>query len=163
MKKQEVRLYNMIFPLWLMLWFPPLWIIVLPANFCIDLLVLWLAMKHAGLENRKALCKQAILKVWLMGFAMDFVGGLCMILWNILDVTSSEFLMAVNYNPFTHLGGFLWVSFCVALTGVLLYFVNKKFCLKKLDITEQQKHNIALAISVFTAPYLFYLPTAWFW
>lgn len=163
MKKQEVRLYNLIFPVWLLLWFPPLWIVAVPANFCIDLLVLWLAMKQAGLENRKELCKKAIVKVWLMGFAADFVGGLGMIFWNIVDVADADFLLAVNYDPFSRLDGFLWVTACVALTGVILYFANKKFCLKKLPITEAQRHQIALALAVFTAPYLFYLPTAWFW
>ncbi len=163
MKKKDVKLYNLLLPVWLILLFPQLWLVVLPANFLIDLLVLRLTMKHLHLENRKELCRQSIGKVWLMGFVSDFAGAFFMILWNILDVTGADFVNAVNFNPFERLDAFLWVTGCVVLTGVILYFVNRKFCLKNLPVTEAQRRSLALSLAVFTAPYLFYLPTAWFW
>ena len=37
MKNTDVRLYNVLFPVWLLWFFPVTWIVVLPANFVIDL------------------------------------------------------------------------------------------------------------------------------
>lgn len=163
MEKKDVRLYNLIFPLWLMVLFPPMWLIALPANFFIDLLVLRLTMKHLNVHDRKDMSKQVIVKSWLAGFASDFLGSILMFLWNLLAVGSADFVNAVNYNPFARLDAFLWVTVCVAVTGVVIYLFNKKLCLKNLPISDREKHKLALSMAVFTAPYLFYLPTAWFW
>ena len=163
MKHNHIRLYNLILPVWLILMIPQLWWLVLPANFLVDLTVLWLGLKHLGVENRKGLCRQAVWKVWIFGFLSDFVGAGLMLVWNIWDITGSDFLMAVNFNPFERLDAFLWVTACVAVTGLILYLVNRNYCLKKLPLTPEQRNSLALILSVFTAPWLFYLPTAWFW
>jgi len=36
MKKNQVKIYNLIFPIWLLWLIPATWIVVLPANFLID-------------------------------------------------------------------------------------------------------------------------------
>ena len=163
MKKKDLRLYNLILPVWLLLAMPQLWVVVLPANFFIDLGVLWLTMKHLGIENRRAVWGKTIRRVWIWGFLADFVGAGMMLVWNIWDVTDSGFLMSVNYNPFQRLDAFLWVTACVAVTGLILYLGNRRFCLKDLPVTPEQRNSLAWSLSVFTAPWLFYLPTAWFW
>jgi len=38
-KKKDIKLYNILFPLWMLLLFPQAWLIVLPGNFIIDSLV----------------------------------------------------------------------------------------------------------------------------
>ena len=43
--KREVRLYNVIFPVWLMFLFPQIWLIALPGNLVIDVLVLAVTLK----------------------------------------------------------------------------------------------------------------------
>ena len=172
MNKKTVKLYNLIFPLWMLMWFPQLWIITLPANFIIDLLVIWLSMKHLQVENIKEKAKKVILGVWLAGFAADFVGGFMMFLVNFVDTGNDtafgkwwyeNMTNAVIYNPFETIYVFLWTTMCVILSAVLIYFFNKKWCLKDAGLEEEQKKKVALSLAVFTAPYLFYLPTAWFW
>ena len=37
-RENEVKLYNVLFPFWMIMLFPQLWAIVLPGNFIIDLL-----------------------------------------------------------------------------------------------------------------------------
>lgn len=37
--KKEIRLYNVILPIWMLWIVPPLWLIILPANFIIDFTV----------------------------------------------------------------------------------------------------------------------------
>ena len=44
--KKDTTLYNVFFPIWLMMLFPPVIFAALPANFLIDLAVLWLTLKN---------------------------------------------------------------------------------------------------------------------
>lgn len=37
----------------------------------------------------------------------------------------------------------------------------RKFCLKKAVLSDTERHRLSLALAVFTAPYLFYFPSAW--
>ena len=73
--KRQLRLYNVLFPIWMLFLWPGVWLILLPGNFLIDSLVLLLAMTALGYAGRKAVWKSAILKVWGVGFAADLVGA----------------------------------------------------------------------------------------
>ena len=63
MKKKSIKLYNVIFPIWLLWLIPMTWVIVLPANFLIDLLVVVLTMKYLKVKEIKLNAKSVILKV----------------------------------------------------------------------------------------------------
>lgn len=166
--KRDEKLYNVLFPLWFLLLVPISWLIVIPANFVIDLLALLLAMKLLRMPDIGKNLKSAVLKSWLAGFAADLVGGGAMF----LSVLAGEFLPgpvrswvyhniteAVMVNPFSSVGGFLWTAVCVALAGGIIYLLNLKFCLKKTTLSLAQKRKLALAMALVTAPYLFFLPT----
>lgn len=166
--KRDEKLYNVLFPLWFLLLVPISWLIVIPANFVIDLLALLLAMKLLRMPDIWKNLKSAVLKSWLAGFAADLVGGGAMF----LSVLAGEFLPgpvrswvyhniteAVMVNPFSSVGGFLWTAVCVALAGGIIYLLNLKFCLKKTTLSLAQKRKLALAMALVTAPYLFFLPT----
>ena len=166
--KRDEKLYNVLFPLWFLLLVPISWLIVIPANFVIDLLALLLAMKLLRMPDIGKNLKSAVLKSWLAGFAADLVGGGAMF----LSVLAGEFLPdpvrswvyhniteAVMVNPFSSVGGFLWTAVCVALAGGIIYLLNLKFCLKKTSLDLAQKRKLALAMALVTAPYLFFLPT----
>lgn len=166
--KRDEKLYNVLFPLWFLLLVPISWLIVIPANFVIDLLALLLAMKLLRMPDIGKNLKSAVLKSWIAGFAADLVGGGAMF----LSVLAGEFLPgpvrswvyhniteAVMVNPFSSVGGFLWTAVCVALAGGIIYLLNLKFCLKKTTLSLAQKRKLALAMALVTAPYLFFLPT----
>ena len=76
MKRHTIRLYNLIFPIWIF-WMVPslLWLLLLPANFLWDSLVLLAAAGWLRLQGKKELWKRSIVKVWLIGFAADFAGA----------------------------------------------------------------------------------------
>ena len=167
--KRDEKLYNVLFPLWFLLLVPISWLIVIPANFVIDLLALLLAMKLLRMPDIGKNLKSAVLKSWLAGFAADLIGGGAMF----LSVLAGEFLPdpvrswvyhniteAVMINPFSSVGGFLWTAVCVALAGGIIYLLNLKFCLKKTSLDLAQKRKLALAMALVTAPYLFFVPTA---
>ena len=47
MEKREIRLYNMILPLWLLWIFPQVWLLILPGNLLIDTAVLLFGQDEA--------------------------------------------------------------------------------------------------------------------
>ena len=51
--KKDVTLYNVIFPFWMLLLIPQVWLIVLPGNFLIDSLVLIISMFALKMDNKK--------------------------------------------------------------------------------------------------------------
>ena len=171
MKKRGVTLYNLIFPIWLLWLIPMTWIVVLPANFIIDLLVVVITMKFLKVEEIKKNAKMIILRVYLFGFVADIIGTLVMFTANLISFSYEtpmgkwwyhNISNAVSYYPFETIYSFLWVTVSVIITGILIYFFNYKFALKKVALDNRIKKKIALSLAIFTAPYLFYLPTSWF-
>lgn len=168
---KEVKLYNMIFPIWLLWLIPTTWIVVLPANFLIDLVVVVLTLKFLHVSPIKEISKSIIVKVWVFGFIADFIGAAAMYMANTIyfDYNTSmgkwwheNISNAVSYNPFDSIYAVIWVTVSVVITACCIYFFNYKICLKKADLSNDLKKKLALSLSIFTAPYLFYLPTEWF-
>lgn len=170
MNQRNTTLYNVIFPIWLLWLMPQTWLAVLPLNFLIDGVVIWLAMRHFSVEDIKQNVKRAIFPVWGLGFLADFIGTALMFLPNLINPQNEgvrrwwydNMANAVSFNPFSSIVSFLYVTLCVALTGFCIYWLNKKIGLKRAVLDDGQRKRIALALAIFTAPYLFYLPTAWF-
>lgn len=172
MKKKGIQLYNVIFPIWLLWLIPTTWIVVLPANFLIDSAVLLLTMKHLKIENKMRKVKSVIARVWIAGFLADFIGTAVMFLACMIDFENDSAIgnwwydnisNAVSYNPFHSVFSVLWVTGCVLIASCFIYLFNYKVCLRRLDVEEKQKRKLALSMAVFTAPYLFYLPTNLFY
>jgi hypothetical protein len=170
--KSSVKLYNLIFPIWLLWLIPLTWFVVLPANFLVDTLVVILTMKALKMSNIKVYYKKVIWKVWGFGFLADFIGTIAMFVPNLIDFDYNGDLgrwwydnlsNPVSYHPYTSVYAVLWISLCVLLTAFLIYLFNYKISFRKLDMEDQYKQKIALSIAIFTAPYLFFLPTNWFY
>ena len=75
----EEKLYNVLFPFWMILLFPQLWAIVLPGNFIIDSVVFAVSMLCLRLENKKHWYKKCILKIFGLGMLADIIGSLYML------------------------------------------------------------------------------------
>ena len=172
MPNKTTKLYNVIFPIWMLWIFPLTWLVILPANFVIDLLVTALTMKVLKIDHIWATAKPVILKVWLFGFLADLIGTAVMLVATFLDEGTlgsaagkwwyQNISYPVNYNPFQSIYGFLWVTLCVVLAAFMIYLFNRKVSFKKAPLTDRQKRQLSLSLAVFTAPYLFYLPTMLF-
>lgn len=165
MKKD--KLYNVLFPIWLLWVIPVTWIVVLPGNFLIDLLVVVLTMKHLKIENIKQEAKKVILRVWIFGFIADFIGTVGMIIPEFIIFRNTpienwwyhNISNAVMYNPFNSIYSIIWVTVCLIIAVICIYLFNYKFCLNKSTLDEIQKKKVALSLAIFTAPYLFYFPS----
>lgn len=167
--KKEFKLYNVFFPIWFLYFYPAVWLITLPVNYLIDRLVTTLSLKHLKVENRKEIVKKTILKTWIFGFVADIIGGILMILPNVLQLDYNSKLYhwweenitsGIMLNPFKSPYSFLYVLGCVLVSSWFIYFFNKNFVFKKIDIDEEIKHKVSLYLAIFTAPIFFLLPSA---
>ena len=156
------KLYNVIFPIWFLIIFPTFWLFVIPANFLIDSLVFLISLKLLKIVNIKECYKKSILKIWIIGFIADIFGSAILIAISLLPTNGAlgDIVQAITWNPFSNIGGFLVVLFSVFLSGVMIYFLNLKFSLKKLDISQKLKIKIAIILAVVTAPYFFFYPSS---
>ncbi len=152
--KKQIRLYNMAFPIWLMFVWPTyLWLLIIPANFIIDSLVLYGSARHQQLPDRFGLWRKHIVPIWLIGFFSDFIGaGLVFLIYIIL----------ANYPGIPNLilfPGTTLVSIPgLILSGVLIYVLNRIFTFRNSDLEPAQIHKLCLHLAIFTAPYAFLIP-----
>ena len=162
--KKEVRLYNVLLPIWLLWILPQVWLLILPGNLLIDCLVLTVTLfvlKHPG---KWAVVKQLWWKFWLLGFLADFIGVLWMLL--ALSIVSNaeahswwyESLSYAMYNPFGHPIAFFWTLAGVALAGYCIYHFDKRVMKNCILLSDAEKHKVALSMAVITAPWLFFVP-----
>lgn len=161
--KRPVRLYNVLLPIWLLFLFPAVWLVVLPGNLIIDcavVLLTLLALKHT---DKKAVLRHAWWRVWLLGFAADFVGALfllpSMFALDFLPEPFNTWLTPVMYNPFTSWLSFVVTLIAVALSGVCIYFFDRRALRSCPTLDDRQRRIVALTLAIVTAPWLFFIPT----
>ena len=165
--KKEIRLYNVIFPIWLLWLVPQVWLIVLPGNLLIDMAVLLLALKVLKHRNKRAVVKQLWWKFWLFGFLADFIGVallLCAIPAG--EVASStlgldwlyDWIEPIMYNAFRSPLAFVWTLAAVGVAGYFIYRSDRRAMMRCGELNDAQRHKIALAMAVLTAPWLFFIP-----
>ena len=181
-QKQSVTLYNILFPIWLLVWIPsPLWLLLVPLNFVIDYFVLYKSLpddveRENGILNggqgninfsssvpRKAFCNTYAWKICAAGFAADFIGSL--FLFAAFMITSSHKLDSLRpishglgLNPFESFAAFLIVVCAILLAAYCIYRFDS-YLLKRAGLPEEQGRKSALWLAVATAPYLFLLPS----
>lgn len=158
----KTKLYNVILPIWLLLLFPQVWLIVIPGNLIVDCLVLLVTLVVLKHQNKKAVLKQCWWKFWLLGFAADAVGLVWMFLGWMLSVPFGDVwentVGHITHNAFAHPAAFLWTLAGTALAGMCIYFFDKMAMSKCELLTSREKHIIALTMAIVTAPWLFFIP-----
>ena len=148
--KKDEKLYNVLFPLWMLMLFPQVWLIVLPGNFIIDSAVLLLTLLILKVGEKKKRYKQHILKIYGFGLLADAVGaGLLLLTVWLLGVSNSD--LAAD-SPIITIPAMI---ISAALIFVFNYFITFKKEEKKLRLT------LSLVFAIVTAPYTFLVPTTW--
>lgn len=158
--KRQTKLYNVLFPIWLLWLFPQVLAVVIPGNLAIDCLVLLLTLLALKHTEKGAVVKAVWWKFWLLGFAADLVGTAWMFLgWYLLELPALDGVVSYvdMLRPFTNPIAFLWTLAGVAIAGVCIYFFDKRAMKKCGALDGRQRHIIALTMAVVTAPWLFFL------
>ena len=157
---KTVRLYNVMFPIWMILFLPSkLWLWVIPANFIIDSIVLYFGTKDWSIVRNHSW------KTCIIGFVCDFIGALILLgLLIFSDHLDSESFFAnavydMSMNPFKNIFALLILLAVVALVGYLIYVMNRWMLRKFTKLDENTIHHACLLLAVITAPWLYFLPT----
>ena len=160
--KKDVRLFNLILPIWLLVLAPKILVFVIPGNLLVDCLVLFCTL--CGLKHPKkgAVVRELWWKLWLLGFAADAVGVLWMICGLLLCLPFENLLHKslshISHNAFVHPAAFLWTLAGVAVAGVCIYCFDKRAMRKCALLSDREKRVAALTMAVVTAPWLFFIP-----
>lgn len=167
MNKKEVKLYNILFPIWMLIFFPSwLWLFLIPANYLIDRLVLYWSL--GAMPDKGAFCRKHTWKICIAGFLSDFCGALILYLAYMIaplvDYDSpfktliDQIEEGIAFNPFNSIASFLTIVVSVAVAGLLIFFIDRKI-LTKAGLDAEQARRSALRLAVITAPYLYFFPS----
>lgn len=167
---KKVKLYNVIFPIWLLLFFPPVVFIALAGNFLIDTLVVIACFYAFKLvvdnNNLKIFYKKSIIKVWLFGFLADFIGAVILFILGILGDSFGipyELANAINYDPFSNILAVIIILFAMLVSAFFIFLFNYRIIFKELIKDTSTRLKVALTIAIVTMPWTFLLPTKWFY
>ena len=63
---------------------------------------------------------------------------------------------SIYEKPLDNIFAILTLSVLILLSRIINYKLNKRYTFSKLDIEKENKKKLALAIAIFTAPYMFF-------
>lgn len=145
--KKDVTLYNVLFPLWMLLLFPVTWLIVLPGNFIIDSVVLIISMLIMKMPEKKAFYKRNILEIYGFGLLADAIGSVYMLIMMLgfeLGRMGDEWYITVP---------------ALIISSAMIFVLNYFVTFKKYE--HKTRLYLALIFAIVTAPYTFLTPSRW--
>lgn len=167
---KQIKLYNVIFPIWFLLFFPPVIILTLVGNFIIDSLVIvacFFAFKLAIIGNDlKTFYSKSILKVWIFGFISDIIGAAILFMLGILGDSfglSYEMIHGINYDPYSYPWAIVAIVLSMLVSAVFIFIFNYKITFKEVIDDKKLRLKVAIALAIVTMPWTFLLPTKWFY
>lgn len=162
---KETKIYNIIFPLWFVLFLPPVILITLMGNFIIDSLVILFCfyIYRLGRDGYKLgnFYKNNIVKVWLFGFLGDAIGAGALFLTQMITYAfnlDSEWISAANFYPFENKMAVTIMIICILIAGVFIFLFNYLFIYKDIN-KKKLKFKISLTIALITMPWTFLFPS----
>ncbi|WP_332238180.1 hypothetical protein [Sporolactobacillus sp. KGMB 08714] len=153
---RRLILPNIIFPVFMFYFSPPLLGLAAAASLIIDAAVMFVILLffHIKIKNRLGL----LMALWGIGMAADIFAALLLMLSG-----KNGSLLSLNLIDFYYIytSPLSVALFCLAIliSAVLTYRLDLVL-LKKRMSTKQAK-RMALLFAVFTAPYAFLIPTSW--
>lgn len=169
-----VKLYNILLPLWIIIFMPTyLWLVLIPLNYIVDRVVLRWSLRGlddedslGGLADRGLFCRKHTWKICLAGFLSDFAGALLLLGISLPLAGKGDAAMkignAIMFDPFSSFPGFLIVAVSIALSAVCIYFLDK-WILRKAGLGPEQVKRSAIRMALITAPYLYLFPMRLFY
>ena len=161
LKNPTTRIYNILLPLWLLIFLPSyLWLALIPLNYIIDRVVLRWSL--GDMPDKGLFCRRHTWKICLAGFLSDFAGALILLIISIpladLDEKLYNIGHAIMLDPFSNPAGLLIVVASIAVSAVCIYFLDK-WILGRAGLDPEQVKRSALRLALITAPYLYLFPS----
>lgn len=167
---KQIKLYDVAFPIWIVMFFPPMLFITLAGNFIIDSLVILICFFIFKLKEIQSALKifymESILKVWLFGLLSDIVAAV------ILFLTGShgdsfglpnKIRSAIIHDPFSNPGAVIILIFSMLVSGVFMFLFNYRIIFKNQIAEKKLRFKVALTIAIVTIPWPFWFPAIWFY
>lgn len=168
--EKGIKLYNVIFPVWFLMFFPPVIFITLAGNFIIDSLVTVLcyaAFKLSSVKlDLKSFYKSSVLKVWIFGFAADIIGAALLLAVNMFGSgigLPDGFLTGINFDPYGNPQSLLIIVPAMFVSAAFILLFNYRFTFAKQIEDRRLRFKVALTLAIITMPWTFLLPTKWFY
>ena len=157
----NVRFYNILLPLWLIIFLPSyLWLALIPLNYIIDSAVLRWSL--GGMPDKGLFCRKHTWKICLAGFLSDLAGSLILLGVSIpVSEISEKFYdigHAIMFDPFSDLIGLIIVVSGIAVSAACIYLLDKRI-LGKAGLGPEQVKRSAIRLALITAPYLYLFPS----
>lgn len=153
---------NITYPTWFLLIYPKYLIITIPLIFVIVSVMLLISLLITKQGNILKSYSKSILRVFGITFLSYLIGSLFLIIVSFLPISSKwyeDVISSIMYNPFSNIFSFIVVAISILGSGILIYIFNTKIGLKKLELEDRSKKNIAILLGVLLAPYIFLYPT----
>ena len=161
LKNTTTKIYNILLPLWLLIFLPSyLWLALIPLNYVIDRVVLRWSL--GDMPDKGLFCRRHTWKICLAGFLSDFAGALILLIISIPLADLNEKLYdighAIMFDPFSNPVGLLIVVASIAVSAVCINFLDK-WILGRAGLDPEQVKRSALRLALITAPYLYLFPS----
>ena len=155
-------------PFWAFWVLPIFWPFVIPIVTVFYSIVLYLIMLYLKIDKPLKKLRETIIKVTFWGFLCDLIIFVIILLIafvgaKTINPTSNFYYWFekiyfndLEKNQLGNIFAFLTIFIPMVLSRVINYKLNKRYTFSKLDIEEENKKKLALAIAIFTAPYLFF-------
>ena len=174
--KKGVKLYSIYFPFYAFIMLDYVFFLpMLPINFAVTALLLFIVLRASKVENWKQVLKQSIWRVFGFGLLADLVGvlfrflpllteKLCRLIG--LDVAADYLCKywsdVVLYN--IYLGdvpkNLTWTVISILIAGIFVFIFNYYLALPKVMEDVKLRKRMAIVMAILTAPYSFMNP---FW
>lgn len=150
------------YPSWVAYLVSPGLFIFLIVLFAIISVIVLLSLKKLKVIKVKETYRKIILPACVVTFLSYIVGTLILLLTQFLarfDWINTKLAEPLVTNPFTNIYTFLYTLLAFAVSTVLIYYLNKLITMKAIRLSNGKEFKIALILTIFTAPYLFFIPS----
>lgn len=151
-------LADLIFPVFMMYFFPPLLGIIAAANLVIEAIVFFAALRFLNVKMKSQV--GVLLGLWALGLVADMTGSLFLV----FPLTIHNPLMnslidyySIYSSPLT----VILISVAILVAALIIYWLDLVVLRKRIPLS--QARRIALIFAIVTAPYTYLIPTNWFY
>ena len=165
----EFKLLGDIIPIWFFWVLPPCWIAIIPITAIVCSIVFYISTLYLKIYNPFRVLKKIIVKTTFFCFLCDIMvaGFLFLGILGMDEIINPKsdfyhwyksFKDFLDQKPLDNIFVILVLCVAILLSRIINYKLNKRYTFSKLDIEEENKKKLALAIAIFTAPYIFFIP-----
>lgn len=153
---KDKKLFNLVFPTYILLLFPAYFILALLISMLIAIISLIISFFNLkNVKDKHKLFKENILKVWVISLITDFIGFGILYLSKYIMPNISYYVL---YNPYKSAYSMIYVIITILIVALISLCLNIKYVFKNIKLKNKQRFYTCLIIVAINLPYSFLLP-----